>query len=144
MYLLCICYEFRCLNLHITPTYLHYKPSPKTCLSRPVKNTLLQPERYDSLLAGETVTTGPSSGIMSLPRGVRTCSLNRAPQSCYQERRHVCGALSQTPQRNYLPTISTPVLNQCRLPSPINQEPPHDRGNHARTRHHPAIINLGR
>jgi hypothetical protein len=34
---------------------------------------LLLTSRYDSLLPGEAVTTGPSSGIMSLPRGVRTC-----------------------------------------------------------------------
>ncbi|MGD8264654.1 MAG: hypothetical protein PVF14_16475 [Desulfobacterales bacterium] len=37
------------------------------------KIPLLLTSRYDSLLPGEAVTTGPSSGIMSLPRGVRTC-----------------------------------------------------------------------
>ena len=64
---------------------------------------LPSPERYGSFLSGEAATTGPSTGFMSLPRGVRTCSLNRAPQSCYQERRHVCGAV--------LPTHAPPALN---------------------------------
>jgi hypothetical protein len=40
-----------------------------------LKITLLPASRYDSLLSGETVTTGPSSGIMSLPRDVSTYSL---------------------------------------------------------------------
>ena len=39
------------------------------------KITLLKAQRYDSLLSGEAATTGPSSGFMSLPRGVRTYSL---------------------------------------------------------------------
>ena len=36
-----------------------------------------------------------SNGFMSLPRGVRTCSLE-SHKSCYQERRHVCGTVSST------------------------------------------------
>ncbi len=42
------------------------------------KKGLQRAWKYDSFFYGEAVTTGPSSGIMSLPRGVRTRSLQRA------------------------------------------------------------------
>ena len=40
------------------------------------------------------VTTGPSTGIMSLPRGVRTSSIGNLLILFFKERRHVCSAIS--------------------------------------------------
>ncbi len=55
-------------------------------------------------------------GSCLLPRGVRTIFLNRAPKSCYQERRHVCGAASPT----HVPAALNPFFsNQLAFPSLI-------------------------
>jgi len=40
-----------------------------------ISKELLKIWEYGRLILGEMVTTGPNTGIMSLPRGVRTCSI---------------------------------------------------------------------
>ena len=77
---------------------------------------LPQPEIYDWLFSGEAATTGPSSGFMSLPRGVRTYSLYKSLNPVIRSADMCVASLHQPPQLYQISNFQSKIKNIPRIP----------------------------